>query len=445
MKTVLHLTYLHFASGAWRRVLLLTGTLAFAYCMFHLSTSRSTSVIAALGFVAVAAMYLGGSLMPIIAVRLTISRLVCVLPCGRAKLLASALLVALLVSIPLPVLVALTMMATFPEYANVSLLDFAQTAFFAQIYAIAFWITSTLYFLQCLLPYARTMKGLVGVMAVLAVLVNVPPKLFAIIPQSINVVPFALALVAWTLCAIYVFYWPQWNDMMRSAASSLVARKLAALTVSRSTTVEIASKRKLAVALGISARWTQMIAFFVVLMLAFGIVGKGDGPGLYYLSLFAVIAAAVGGIVTAKSRALWLRVGWLRADLFGQIERFLWRQMFWVVALLALWFVVTGAIYEFSVVRIFLGATLIALVFSFCLYVGLLSTRGARWSDAGIFIVALAFVMGLAAYASKSTASVAFVLAGEVAMLALAILVRRWALHRWTNIDWILCRRIWTA
>jgi uncharacterized membrane protein (DUF441 family) len=131
---------------------------------------------------------------------------------------------------------------------------------------------------------------------------------------------------------------------------------------------------------------------------------------------------------------------WSRDELFAKIERIVWRRLTLSVLIILTWFVAAGLYNELSTAHIALGVVLIVLVFPMCLYLGLMQTRGMRWSDASIATAAGLSAMAFASFATSSQANLESVVLCEAVFLTLAVIFRYWAKRRWAEIDWLLCK-----
>jgi hypothetical protein len=434
MSRVLQLARLQIIAGKWQRWFAFFGALAAAVCLSYPPTTQRGRYLPLLVFAGVTAIFLGGTLMPVIVSRLTRSRQLCALPGGRLNLFIAAFLIVALVSLPLPLLIGATLKATFASHDLSSMLDFVASRQFLQIYAIVFWICTAVYFLQALFANLRSFKGVIAVLLALAALGAIPRRLFLPEQDSINPFPFVLVGAAWLLFAVYVFWYPTW----RHVAQLLAQRGRA--TLLRSFVAWDTRGQEFALLLGLQGRWIQALAYVVVLALTYGSIADPGAPKLFFFSMYAVVAGAVVGVVASKSRALWLRCAWSRDELFLNVEWLAWRQMGIAVGVLVFWFVVAGLYSDGAAMRVAVGAVFISLVYCVCLYISLLQTRGTRWADAGVAMALMLPTMAMAAYGSSSDANIGYVTAFEALLVVAAVLLRVWAKHRWTQLDWMVCR-----
>jgi hypothetical protein len=437
MNGVFRLTRLYGTAGSWQRWFLLAGALIVGACMYYPPANGRWAYLPLVAFTGVMVLFIGGSLMPMVVFRLATSRGMCVLPFGRAKLIGSALLTTALIALPLPLIVGLIWKETLPEYRQLTLLNFVTSPSFVHIYAAVFWTCSALYFVMWLFTGLKTIKRTVFALAVVVALVAIPPRLFALGIDTVKLAPLLFALGSWLVFSIYVVYLPRWRDI----GNTIAALRLESILVGSLFDYSAKKMRgqEAGIVLGLHSQWVQALAFFIVIVLA--TVATKHIPGhLYYVSLFSVIAGALSGVATVKSRALWLRRPWSREELFCNIERFVWRQMRLALALLVLWFIATSVYFDLPLVRMAIGALLVSLMFTLCLYLGLLQTRGMRWGDAMFALVIVLASLGLAIYASKPAARTFLVLTFEAALIAAILAIKHWVKRRWQRIDWLMCR-----
>jgi hypothetical protein len=330
-------------------------------------------------------------------------------------------------------LITVTMMATFPEYGKLSLIEFMRTPVFMQSYAIVFWLCSVVYFLQCLFTNTRSIKGFVGAMIVLAGLVSVPQRLFVLNDKSINLFPLALIVASWTLLALVVFFWP----LLHQLTSPVIFRHVRPLGwLSGSAFLP---GRELELQLRIGNRWIHGLGVAISIALVVPLMSNPSAC-LYFLTQIAIVIGVVSTLATVRSRGLWLRQPWSRTELFANIERRIWRHMGVALLVLLMGQFVCGVYGGVPLGRVAVGMALLALTFTACTYLGFMQTRGLRWSDALLAIGIGILSVLLAAYAGRASANLNLVIALEGTMAAGTIFLRYWAKQRWADLDWLLCR-----
>jgi len=449
MNSILHLTYLHFAAGAWRRWFLLAGAGAgaVASCLYYLPTGERGTYLPAVAFAGVTALFIGSSLMPMIVSRVGRSHLSYVLPASGLKLLASAFLTTALVSLPLPVMIALALIRIDPNY-RLSMFEFTLSGTFVQLYAIFFWACSALYLVHYLFTVARTSRAVIGTMIVVFALASIPQRLFLLTPGIVNPYPLALSGALWTLLAVCLHYRLSWRHVNERLATQRLGQVVSGQVVSGQaisrlsefgSTSSVRLGREVEWVLGIrSGRVHALSAAMVVVLIMLFI----DDPSarLFILVMLSFSAGVTTGIAAANCSALWLRCAKSRDELFATTERLVWYRVGCSLLVAVLWFIASGFYIDMPLEHIAIGAGLIVFVFTVSLYFGLMQTRVMRWTDAGAAMAFGVFSVLVTAYAAGSSANVNLVVAFEVALLAFATMTRHWAKHRWRNLDWMLCR-----
>jgi len=187
--------------------------------------------------------------------------------------------------------------------------------------------------------------------------------------------------------------------------------------------------------LGLRSRW--LLCFAIAMSLLLIVMPSISGRGFWFF-WFTIVAFAVGGMpayAAAKSRALWLRQPWSRAELFSQIEVFYWRYSGPSLALMLFSFVGIGVYLDFSWLIIALGVVHGASASAASIYLGLRQTAERRVSDAVLAVCTL-FIGILPGGGSDLIA-----VTGMTALLVLLALRYRFtAKRRWTQLDWIVCK-----
>ena len=74
-------------------------------------------------------------------------------------------------------------------------------------------------------------------------------------------------------------------------------------------------------------------------------------------------------------------------------------------------------------------------------YLGLAITRGLRWLEIVSGLGLMVVLMVSAEFVARETVNLVVIGVLEGGLLAFAVLLRFVARHRWTRIDWMMCRR----
>ena len=162
---------------------------------------------------------------------------------------------------------------------------------------------------------------------------------------------------------------------------------------------------------------------------------------LYYLTIFSTVAGAIAGQAAERTRALWLRGDWSREVLFTQVERSFWRHNSYVLGSLLLLMVGIGSYAGFSVTLLVAGLPLLVLGTVLSTYLGLMITRGMRLLEAVLGVGVMLGLMAVSVLVAGERVDLVSVIALEVFLAVLAVVLRSAARRRWTQIDWMLCRR----
>ena len=141
-----------------------------------------------------------------------------------------------------------------------------------------------------------------------------------------------------------------------------------------------------------------------------------------------------------RSRALWLKGGWSRRELFAQVELSFWRYNSYVLGSLMLFMVGIGSHAGLSTAMQVAGLPLLALGTVLSTYLGFMITRGLRVSDAVLGVAVMLTLMAISVLVARDSVDLFVILGLEAALAVLAITLRETARRRWLNIDWILCR-----
>jgi hypothetical protein len=369
---------------------------------------------------------------------------VCSLPYGRLKLLISAWLTTAFVSLPLPVLSALTARVSYSRelldpnqsFAQSALL-FVQLPFLWNLIANVFLFFTFMYAVLWFLTTSRTALGKVMTLLIAVGLLVVTPKFTSLNPDA-PILPVVIGIgVSWL--GFSVFYllaprlrvdggvlWTPISDVMRTLLSW------------RPTTYT--PDASLALLLGIGNPW--ILAFAIILCIAIDTLFVSTlSAWLVFLAILAIVSSAIAGLATTRSRALWLRRLWSRTELFVNIEALLWKQNAISLSVLLLTVVVIGSYADRTAAMLALGLPLIVLSAASSLYLSLLQTRGLRWMESILAITTTLVIMATAVLTARNNDGDWIVATSLLVLLALATAIfRTLALRRWSRLDWALCR-----
>jgi hypothetical protein len=205
--------------------------------------------------------------------------------------------------------------------------------------------------------------------------------------------------------------------------------------------VSYAANAELDLLLGTSRPWVVTIGQTMPLVFAAWVI-PDLGVSIFFLTMFTAIQGAITSTAAARSRVLWLKVGWTRAEMFRRVEAAYWRYNAYPLGVLLLLFILFGTYREVSTPVLALGVPLLVLGGVVSSYLGLMMTRGLRWLEVvlGIGTMTLLIQTSLAVIDTDSDMALAIEL--EFLLAVLAVVFRFWARQRWLNLDWLVCRDV---
>ncbi len=376
------------------------------------------------GVVAVA---FGASLLPTLFARLAASHYLYVLPHGRIKLLASVFVTL--------TLVALVVAGTTTVYYMRTPLQL--DVVFERAFVVALLTSNLLYVVLWIIGRTSSAIGLlVGSIVMIATLIV--PLPFIAAPSRSLTAPWAASFLIWGVFAAAFLLAPRWKGTVGRIRQAIAARfKGAAYHGGGEVDFLIGTGRPWALALGqvvaILMAWYFLSGFEVAAPSAFS-------PWLFFMSILSILAGAIASMAATRSRRLWLRARWTRAELFRRVEEALWRHNSFALGVLLVLLVVLGSeAYVPTKVLVF-GMGLAMLGIALSTYLGMMITAPIGWLDAALAVAAMVLLMIAANYASRpaTPATVVYVFEGALAVLALTF--RSIAQRRWAQLDWMRCR-----
>jgi len=367
-----------------------------------------------------AGFFIGAGLMPVMVGRFAVSHQIYVLPHGRLKVLASALATVVLVSLSGPIVVTAALW-------NLPVL--ADEPIFAMTFIANFFVFSVIYMVFWFVSRSRTTMGLLGgSMATVLSLIFATWLLQR--PQSPLLWPISLSVLLWVALAASFLFAPR----LKKAISGLRAH------ASRmSSAIPSTEGREVDLLIGTARPWLLALGQVFPILVATPLFFIPQA-WLFYLTLVSAISGAITSFAASRSRALWLRTNMSRVELFARIEAAFWRHNGYALVVLLLLFLTAGIYLEIATVTIALGVPLLILGTLVSTYLGLFVTKGIGWFESCIAILAMVLLMGVAVFATDSPVDVATAVTLEAVLAGLAIVLRTLAKHRWTGLDWTLCR-----
>jgi hypothetical protein len=360
------------------------------------------------------------------------------LPGGRIKLLASALITVTCVALPTPVLlVSGLLVAIGPQAAHPTA---AQIAQFHRGIIQTFWMTYALVIIFCAWLYValwfitskRNTVGFLQGLTVIAVVLLVPTR---------NIVE-PEALMWWDLsqCAITLggfsvlfLLWPRLRLLgERWGIGTAPGYRTGKRSRLRG--------REIDLLLGTSNPWLLALGQLLPVLLAARIGYYSAAVWLFYLTIFSTVAGAIAGQAAGRSRVLWLRGDWSTVRLFAKVEQSFWRHNCCVLGILLILMVAIGSYAGLPVMLLATGLPLLILGTVLSTYLGLMLTRGLRLAESVLAIIVMLALMAVAVLAARNAGDLFTVLLLEFALALAAVALRYVARSRWANIDWMQCR-----
>jgi hypothetical protein len=435
MKAVARLVWSYFMGSLVTRICTFAGIaliVAAAYILVTQPQSDATLWFAIIGMIA---FFTGSALMPVMFGRFAASHSIGILPGGRLKLLLSAFVTVIIVSIPAGLVAPVAFVAgnsgNFAEVAkNPDALRYTlQMA--NLVFTSAMLFAAWLYLAMWLISRQRDLAGFSKGLLVIAVVIFLPARDIQDLTVSLSWNLLQIA-ISWLVFGAGFLLWPRYKALRarrsrdRSAGFSLVAARGTA-------------GREVDLMLGTSNPWLLIAALMVPLALATKFADGFLQVWLFFLTIFSTVSGAIAGEAAGRSRALWLRGSWKREELFNQVERSFWRHNIVVLGSLILILLGIGSYSGLSATMLAVGVPLLSLGTVLSTYLGLMIRRGLRWPEVlmGIGVMMTLMAVAVIAREREDLVIVGALLAG---LAVLAVALRFIARRRWTRIDWMLCR-----
>lgn len=445
MKTVARLIFVSFTTAECLSIAVAFTVLAVGFGTLGWLLSESSSslfVSPAFGFAAASAYFAATLFIPSTFSRLARSRSLDLLPYGRLKLMAVALMTTVFLAFPVPVGLAVAKCViaaqTLPDGGQRGLvarmLEEFQASWFWYAVGIAVLVYTWLYLVMWSAAAVRNwLSRAFARTFMLACLLPVPLVHYLWVTRSDAPIAGVYTLVI-VVCGLFTFGF-LFRPRTRIVASAYFSG-LEKLRPIHWQTHFVAGNETRWV-LGLRRHWilTALIGIYALSLLS---SVKARNGWLFYLTFFAMVFGGLPASIVAKARGLWLRRPWSRLQLFAQVERLLWGNATWTVALLVLCGVWVGNLAGFSWLLIVFGALHVVVTAVASVYLGLIQTRRS-WGDAVIGIATFGIAMLGAAAAQGDLIGVPIVTALlAVVVMALRVLARR----RWMELDWMRCKPI---
>jgi hypothetical protein len=437
MNAVLRLVYTYYSGTPALKAFSAAGVILTAVTFVLLRTQPQSLFLGVLAMVAAAALYVGSSLMPVTFGRMARTHTAKLLPGGRIKLLASALLTVMLVALPTPFLFVsglLTGMGPPPHATPALVAQFHRgvTQTFWTTYSLLIVFSVWLYVALWFITSKRNAVGFLQGLTVIAVALVVPTR---------NIVePEALMWWDLTQCGLTLagfsalfLLWPRLRPLVERWRQSAAAGSPAG---SRSRV----RGREVDLLLGTSNPWLLAFGQLLPVLLATRIGYYSASVWLFYLTIFSTVTGAIAGRAAERSRVLWLRGDWSTVQLFSMVEKSFWRHNCCVLGVLLALMLAIGGYAHLPIMLLATGLPLLVLGTVLSTYLGLMITRGLRLAESIFAIVVMLALMAAAMLAARDADDLLTVLSLEFALAVTAVALRYAARSRWAHIDWMQCR-----
>jgi len=443
MNAVLRLVYTYFTCTPAQKICSATGAVLIVIAYLLLANLPQDWYMGALGFGGIALLFVGSAMMPLMFGRMARGHMSRVLPGARVKLLASALITLLIVGSAVPLFLVLGLMRALgpaPIRLHGYITVAQQLAILHHEIMQSFWLTYSttvlfafwLYVALWFITSKRNTMGYLQGVTVIAVVIFAPTRQ---ILEPDALVAWDMTVCLGTLFAFSALFlaWPR----LRVAG----ARLLPDTPVGWGSAAPIRTRgREIDLLLGTANPWLLAVGQLLPVLLAARIGFYSAAVWLFYLTIFSTVAGAIAGQAAERSRALWLRGDWSTVELFSRVERSFWRHNSYVLGILLILMVTIGSYAHLPVRLLVTGLPLLILGTVLSTYLGLMITRGLRWSECLLAVGVMLTLMAVAVLAARNADDQWIVIVLESALAVMALTLRYVARSRWADIDWMRCR-----
>lgn len=437
MSAVLRLVWLYFTGTTAARWLSGSGILLCLLSAYAVTALPQSQAMLALAMVGQLLFFLGSSLMPLTLGKLGQAGSARMLPGGRIKLLASAMLTVAIVALPIGLLTPFALVegvgGDTSDLARQEVLDHAKM-FALTVYTSGCILAGWLYVAMWFTSSQRDLMGIAKGALVVVILIFMPAREIRELSATTLWNLQQLAVV-WTVFGAAFLAWPRLKQRFAGVRGPTLDSGSAAAESGR------VSGREVALILGTSRPWVLAAGFVIPVFIA-SRAGETDATlWLFFLTIASISVAAISGQAAERSRALWLRSGASRAELFSQAERAMWRHNGPLIAFVVLLFLILGY-RDYTVTFMALGVPMLVLATLSSSYLGLIMTRGLGWLEIVLGASVVLTLMWVALLAGVLKADIVTVTALQAVLAAATITFRAIAKHRWARLDWSQCRPV---
>jgi hypothetical protein len=422
MSTVLRLVFTFFTGTPITRGLTIGGLVLFGASILSVTYLPQTAYLLAFALVGQLALFLGSGLMPMMFGRMAQGHALQMMPFGRVKLLAAALITVAVVGLPAGLITPIAYAAsTGAKLAEVSkypgAVDFLVDMGLL-IYTSVALIVGWLYLIMWFNVSQRNLAGLAKSLFIILLVVFVPARELEDQSATIHWNLIQLAVI-WTVFGAGFLWW------------SRVKRAVAPLRPNlRSSSGNDTWGKEVALILGTHNPWLLVGAMVLPMLIATRAGASSPGIWLFVLTIFSTVTAAVAGQAASRSRALWLRSSASRAELFAEVERSFWRHNAVVLGILLALMIGIGSYVRLPGQLLAGGLPLLVLGTLSSTYLGFTLTRGLRWPEICIGAAVMLTLMSVALLLGANVVNLGVVYAIEALLLAVVFVLRAVARRR---------------
>ena len=436
MKAIARLVYSFFMSTPLTRALSIGGLALCAISLLVLTSLPQSEHMLSFAWAGQMAFFLGSALMPSMVGRLSQGHASHLLPYGRVKLLVSAMVTVAIVALPAGLLTPFAYVAGVSGKisdltSNPKLLDFTidlGLVIYTSFCILAGWLYLAMWFFTRQRNAAGFAKGLL----VIVILIIAPSRQLSE-PNADIILNLQQLAVAWAVFGAGFLAWPR--------LKVIVSRwRPAGFMSSQAASVGLSSGKQVDLILGTSNPWLFIAAQALPILILTRTGMSSAAIWLYFLTIFSTVTGAISGQAAERSRALWLRGGWSRTELFSEVERSFGRHNCFVLGVLLVMMVGIGSYANYPTTLLAAGLPLLILGTVLSTYLGLMLTRGLRWPEAAIGIAIMVTLMAVPLQLDSQDTNLIAVIAIEALLAVVAFILRAIARRRWAQIDWTQCR-----
>ena len=318
MKAIARLVYSFFMSTPLTRALSIGGLALCAISLLVLTSLPQSEHMLAFAWAGQMAFFLGSALMPSMVGRLSQGHASHLLPYGRVKLLVSAMVTVAIVALPAGLLTPFAYVAGVSGKisdltSNPKLLDFTidlGLVIYTSFCILAGWLYLAMWFFTRQRNAAGFAKGLL----VIVILIIAPSR------QSERT-QCRYHSESPAACRCLVSVWRRIPGVAALESDRVAMAPCRILEFAGSIRRAETPGSEVDLILGTSNPWLFIAAQALPILILTRTGMSSAAIWLYFLTIFSTVTGAISGQAAERSRALWLRGGWSRTELFSEVER----------------------------------------------------------------------------------------------------------------------------